>query len=85
MSTAFLFAARETIWSTTVDLNQLYHRHQVSLYMSDNAPSAHSRATNLALANGYAAEIFAAKRLARASLPDGPGHVIAFRNVEIVA
>jgi hypothetical protein len=53
--------------------------------MSDNAPSAHSRATNLALANGYAAEIFAAKRLARASLPDGPGHVIAFRNVEIVA
>jgi hypothetical protein len=82
---AFFFAARDTIWSTTVDLNQLYHRQQVSLFMSDNAPSAHARAIHLALADGYAAEIFAAKRLARVPVPDGPGHVIAFRNVEITA
>lgn len=44
-----------------MDLNYLYHRHQVSLYMADNAASAAARQTHRKLADGYASRIDAAK------------------------
>lgn len=44
-----------------MDLNYLYHRHQVSLFMSDNAACAQSRAAHLGLLAGYAARIEQAK------------------------
>ena len=53
--------------------------------MPQNAAGATSRAAHLALAEGYAAEILAAKRLAPTPATDRPGHVLAFRNVEVVA
>lgn len=44
-----------------VDLNYLYHRHQISHYMAENAACQCSRLAHLALANGYAAQIHAVK------------------------
>lgn len=40
-----------------MDFNDFYHRHQVSLFLSDNAASAQARAVHRALARGYAARI----------------------------
>jgi hypothetical protein len=44
-----------------VDLNYLYKRHQISLFMADNADSEQARRTHCALAKGYAARIADAK------------------------
>ena len=44
-----------------MDLNYLYHRHQISHYMAENAACQCSRLAHLALANGYAAQIDAVK------------------------
>lgn len=67
-----------------MDLNGLYHRHQVSLDMSEHAAGESSRAAHLALAEGYASEIVGAKPFPAAD-PADPALVMAFRNVEIVA
>ena len=44
-----------------VDLNYLYRRHQISLFMADNADSEQARRKHCALAKGYAARIADAK------------------------
>ncbi|HEX4762281.1 MAG TPA: hypothetical protein VFU87_05770 [Sphingomicrobium sp.] len=44
-----------------MDLNHLYHRHQVSLFMADNANCEQSRRAHRELAEGYAARIAQAK------------------------
>jgi hypothetical protein len=44
-----------------VDLNYLYHRHQVSLFMADNARSEAARGVHRELAAQYAAQIADAK------------------------
>jgi hypothetical protein len=43
-----------------MDFNYLYHRHQVSLFMSENAACAEARASHRGLARGYAAQIASA-------------------------
>jgi hypothetical protein len=45
-----------------MDLNYLYQRHQVSLFMSDNAACEQSRIAHAALAAAYAERIAEAKR-----------------------
>jgi hypothetical protein len=45
-----------------MDLNYLYHRHQVSLFMADNAASDAARSIHRELADRYASEIADAKR-----------------------
>ena len=40
-----------------MDLNYLYHRHQVSLFMSDHAACDRSRTTHGAFTRAYAAMI----------------------------
>ncbi|HEX5259745.1 MAG TPA: hypothetical protein VFW35_13320 [Sphingomicrobium sp.] len=45
-----------------MDFNYLYQRHQVSLFMADNAASEPARRTHRALAEGYAARIADALR-----------------------
>ena len=40
-----------------MDLNYLYHREQVSLFMADNARSEAARRVHLELATRYAAQI----------------------------
>ena len=44
-----------------MDLNYLYHRHQISLFMADNAPSQEARHVHRELADRYAARIADAK------------------------
>ena len=44
-----------------MDLNYLYHRHQVSLFMADNARSDAARGAHRELAEHYAAQIADAK------------------------
>jgi hypothetical protein len=44
-----------------MDLNYLYHRHQVALFMADNAAGAAARSVHLELAQLYASRIAAAK------------------------
>ena len=44
-----------------MDLNYLYQRHQVSLFMAENAACEQSRAAHLGLAKAYAAEIASAR------------------------
>jgi len=44
-----------------VDLNCLYQRHQVSLFLADNARCERSRRSHRELADGYAAMIWTAK------------------------
>lgn len=44
-----------------MDLNYLYHRHQVSLFMADNAASQQARRVHRELAVGYAKRILEAK------------------------
>ena len=46
-----------------MDLNYLYHRRQVSLFMADNADCEQSRRAHRELADGYAARIAQAKNL----------------------
>jgi hypothetical protein len=46
-----------------VDLNYLYHRHQVALFMADNADSDQSRHAHRELADAYAARIAHTKTL----------------------
>ena len=46
-----------------MDLNYLYHRHQVSLFMADNADCEQSRRVHRELADGYASRIAQAKTL----------------------
>ena len=43
-----------------MDFNHLYHRHQVSLFMADNAASAQTRAVHRELTRDYAAKIASA-------------------------
>jgi hypothetical protein len=50
-----------------MDLNYLYHRHQVALFMSDNAACDQSRAAHLGLVAAYASKI-AEMKLERAPL-----------------
>ncbi|QNM83906.1 hypothetical protein H8M03_06250 [Sphingomonas sabuli] len=51
-----------------MDLNYLYHRHQVSLFNADNAGCDQSRHAHLALVAAYAAEIDSRKRGTTAGL-----------------
>jgi len=50
------------MWSRLVDLNYLYHRHQVSLFMAENAPGEDARRIHGEFREHYAARIAAAKR-----------------------
>ena len=45
-----------------MDLNYLYHRHQVSLFNAENAACEESRLAHLSLVANYAAKIAEAKR-----------------------
>ena len=47
-----------------VDFNYLYERHQVSLYMAENAPSKKARQVHRELAGRYRARISEGKRAA---------------------
>jgi hypothetical protein len=51
-----------------VDLNYLYHRHQVSLFMAENAACEEARCAHRSLADGYAARIAEAKHPQLAAL-----------------
>lgn len=44
-----------------MDLNYLYHRHQISLFMATNARSEAARGVHRELATQYAAQIADAK------------------------
>jgi hypothetical protein len=44
-----------------VDLNYLYHRHQVSLFMAEHAACDGARRAHRELADGYAARIAGAR------------------------
>jgi hypothetical protein len=46
-----------------MDLNYLYHRHQVSLFMADHAASEPARRIHRELADSYASRIAGAKTL----------------------
>ena len=46
----------------SMDFNYLYYRHQISLFMSENAASDEARSSHHGLARRYAAEITAALR-----------------------
>lgn len=45
-----------------MDLNYLYRRHQIELFLSENARTAQSRATHRALLADFASKIAQAKR-----------------------
>lgn len=45
-----------------MDLNYLYLRHQISLFMSENAACERARETHLAFATAYAERIAGMKR-----------------------
>ena len=46
-----------------MDLNYLFQRHQVSLFMADSAASDSARRVHRELAEGYALKIAAARNL----------------------
>jgi hypothetical protein len=46
-----------------VDLNYLYQRHQISLFMAENADSEQARQIHREFGKRYASRIAAAKRL----------------------
>lgn len=46
-----------------MDLNYLFHRHQVSLYKADNAACREARLAHAELAEAYAARICEARGL----------------------
>jgi tartrate dehydratase alpha subunit/fumarate hydratase class I-like protein len=48
-----------------MDLNYLYQRHQVSLFMAENAACEQARRAHRELAEGYAARIGEAKLSSR--------------------
>jgi hypothetical protein len=68
-----------------MDVNDLYHRHQVSLFLSENAASVPSRAVHRGLTEGYASRIDAVKNaLSPLDIPElrivdaeGSGEIIA--------
>ena len=45
-----------------MDLNYLYQRHQISLYMSENAACEQSRGAHRGLTDAYASLITSARR-----------------------
>ncbi len=45
-----------------MDLNYLYHRHQVSLFNAENAVCEEARLAHFSLVGAYAAKIEAVKR-----------------------
>jgi hypothetical protein len=45
-----------------MDLNDLYHRHQVSLYRAKHGASAAARKAHLGMADGYAERIARLRR-----------------------
>jgi hypothetical protein len=45
-----------------LDLNYLYERHQISLYMAENAPGGEARQAHREFAKSYATQIADAKR-----------------------
>ena len=45
-----------------MDLNYLYRRHQVALFMADHAAGERARAAHRGLAEGYAERIAATRR-----------------------
>ena len=51
-----------TYWEPWMDLIDLYRRHQIELFLAENAPSAKSRAVHRALIADYALKIAEAKR-----------------------
>jgi len=51
-----------------LDLNHLYHRHQISLFMAENAASVTARQAHCVLAAAYADRIAAAKNPPQPSL-----------------
>ena len=48
-----------------MDLNYLYRRHQIALFMADHAASQEARRAHRGLADGYASKIEASKNAAR--------------------
>lgn len=51
-----------TTRGSPVDLNYLYHRHQVSLFMADNAASEEARCVHREFGARYAARIAEERR-----------------------
>lgn len=49
-----------------MDLNYLYQRHQISLFMAENGPTDHLRRVHGEFAHLYAAQITDAKQAHRA-------------------
>ena len=68
-----------------MDLNDLYHRHQISVFMSANGTTASARATHLGLAEDYASRIDTVKQGQRAPEGADPLAVEAVSKTEIVA
>ncbi|HEX2804252.1 MAG TPA: hypothetical protein VHN55_09790 [Sphingomicrobium sp.] len=54
--------------SQNMDLNYLYHRHQVSVFNAENATCQQARLAHLNLVAGYAKKIAAAKARISAQL-----------------
>lgn len=52
-----------------MDLNYLYYRHQVSVFMTANAACARSRSAHSGFADGYARHIAAARGNPVAAMP----------------
>lgn len=50
-----------------MDLNYLYHRQQVSLFMADNAANGAARSVHARLADAYSARIAAARNTRRSA------------------
>ena len=46
-----------------MDLNYLYHRHQISIFMADNAASEEARRVHRELGKRYAARIAEARHI----------------------
>ncbi len=68
-----------------MDLNYLYRRHQVSLFMSENAACEPSRAAHLGLTEGYASQIDAVKQALRPAEPADPLAIEAISRFEVIA
>jgi hypothetical protein len=54
------------MWEHRMDLNYLYHRHQVSLFMAANAASEAVRRVHHELADAYASRIASMRNAPRA-------------------
>jgi len=53
--------SRLRTWSSPVDLNYLYQRHQISLFMAENAGSEQARDVHREFGKRYASRIAQAK------------------------